>query len=71
VSDNGSVGAFAFADAHDITIASNRVTFVNPNVMPAVELHGCSRVTITGNDFAGATQPVVADAATTNVTVSP
>jgi hypothetical protein len=71
VADELSVGAMVFANYHDVTISGNRVTFVKPNVMPAVELRSSERVTISRNDFTGASQPVVADAATTDVSYAP
>jgi hypothetical protein len=70
VHDENSVGAFLFSNCGQITIANNHVTFPASGTMPAVELRSSKTVDITGNDFEGASQIVMADQATTDVTVN-
>lgn len=69
VHDEGSVGAFLFRNCADITLRNNKVTFPPSGTMPAVELRTSKTVLLEGNDFTGASQPVLADAGTTDVTV--
>jgi hypothetical protein len=70
VTDEGAVGAFLFASCHDVVITDNRVTFPPGGVMPAIELRSSRNVHVKGNDFTGASQPIMADGATTGVTTS-
>ena len=70
VTDEGSVGAFLFANCHDVSITDNRVTFPLGVEMPVIELRASQAVQVTGNNFSGATQPILADAATTGVSTS-
>jgi hypothetical protein len=69
VHDENSVGAFLFSNCAQITLAHNHVTFPTDGTMPAVELRSSKTVNITSNDFEGASQTVIADKATTGVTV--
>lgn len=67
VSDEGSVGAFFFQNCADVSITGNRVQFETNQRMPAVELRSSSRVTVSGNDFDGSAEGVIADVGSTDV----
>jgi hypothetical protein len=70
VHDEESVGAFLFAHCHDVSITGNHVTFPAGAVMPAIELRGSKGVRVAGNEFTGASELIVADAATSDVSTS-
>jgi hypothetical protein len=70
VSDEGSVGALFFVNCHDVSITENRVIFPAGGVMPAIELRASRNVHVAANDFAGASQVITADAATSRVDTS-
>jgi hypothetical protein len=70
VHDESSVGAFLFANCHDVLVTGNQVTFVPGVVMPVIELRSSRSVAVTANDFSGAPQPVLADSTTTGVSIS-
>jgi nitrous oxidase accessory protein NosD len=70
VHDEGSVGALLFANCHDVSVVGNRVTFPPGVEMPVIELRSSRGVDISGNDFSGASQPILSDATTTGLSTS-
>ncbi|MEY2454751.1 MAG: hypothetical protein QOD92_4325 [Acidimicrobiaceae bacterium] len=70
VHDEGSIGAMFFVQCHDVSIVGNRITFAPGVEMPVIELHSSRSVTVAGNDFSGAPEPILSDSTTTDLSTS-
>jgi hypothetical protein len=70
VTDEGTVGAFVFANAAGVTIRRNELHAPQGRQMPAVELRGTSNVVVSDNRFSGTAKTVIADADSHDVRTS-
>jgi hypothetical protein len=68
VTDKGGRGALFFRQTDHIVIEDNEVHVPPAKEMPAVQLVSSDDVTITGNQFVGASKPLLADQASRHVT---
>lgn len=67
VSDEGTVGAFVFSNARNVSISDNQLTVPADRAMPAVELLATSDVVISHNKFLGTAKPVLADSSSRSI----
>jgi hypothetical protein len=71
VTDENAVGAFLFAHATDIRLIGNEVRVPPGSHLVGVELRNTTDVVVRANRFVGVTKPVLFDAASRRVSVSP